>query len=165
MVAWHGGTNLAPHQVDQNADAFSVWHSLDCRDEVRKGSRQHADAVPDGEVIPSREQATGVAARDQPRHQRGGQRLRAARIAQNEPGDAAGAIDRTPAGRRGIKADEEVARKERPARLPQHARPRDSGENLCELRPVFRTVCLLTLRGHFPSHIFESLFWRFVADA
>ena len=34
-----------------------------------------------------------------------------------------------------------------------------------ELRPVFRTVCLLTLRGHFPSHIFESLFWRFVADA
>ena len=36
---------------------------------------------------------------------------------------------------------------------------------LAELRPVFRTVCLLTLRGHFPSHIFESLFWRFVADA
>ncbi len=36
---------------------------------------------------------------------------------------------------------------------------------LTELRPVFRTVCLLTLRGHFPSHIFESLFWRFVADA
>ena len=36
---------------------------------------------------------------------------------------------------------------------------------LIELRPVFRTVCLLTLRGHFPSHIFESLFWRFVADA
>ena len=34
-----------------------------------------------------------------------------------------------------------------------------------ELRPFFRTVCLLTLRGHFPSHIFESLFWRFVADA
>ena len=34
-----------------------------------------------------------------------------------------------------------------------------------ELRPVFRTVCLLTLRCHFPSHIFESLFWRFVADA
>ena len=34
-----------------------------------------------------------------------------------------------------------------------------------ELRPVFRTVCLLALRGHFPSHIFESLFWRFVADA
>ncbi|MFT4701649.1 MAG: hypothetical protein ACI9ND_002620 [Yoonia sp.] len=34
-----------------------------------------------------------------------------------------------------------------------------------ELRPVFRTFCLLTLRGHFPSHIFESLFWRFVADA
>ncbi|MFT4916690.1 MAG: hypothetical protein ACI9C3_002561, partial [Yoonia sp.] len=32
-----------------------------------------------------------------------------------------------------------------------------------ELRPVFRTFCLLTLRGHFPSHIFESLFWRFVA--
>ena len=38
----------------------------------------------------------------------------------------------------------------------------DAGD---ELRPVFRTVCLLTLRGHFPSHIFESLFWRFVADA
>ena len=36
---------------------------------------------------------------------------------------------------------------------------------LFELRPVFRTVCLLTLRGHFPSHIFDSLFWRFVADA
>ena len=34
-----------------------------------------------------------------------------------------------------------------------------------ELRPFFRTVSLLTLRGHFPSHIFESLFWRFVADA
>jgi hypothetical protein len=34
-----------------------------------------------------------------------------------------------------------------------------------ELRPVFRTVCLLTLCCHFPSHIFESLFWRFVADA
>ena len=64
------------------------------------------------------------------RLQRGGQRLRPVRVAQNEPGDAAGAIDRTPAGRCGIKADEEVARKERPARLPQHARPRDGGENL-----------------------------------
>jgi hypothetical protein len=40
-----------------------------------------------------------------------------------------------------------------------------SGVGRCELRPVFRTVCLLTLRCHFPSHIFESLFWRFVADA
>ena len=40
-----------------------------------------------------------------------------------------------------------------------------SAEAQTELRPVFRTVCLLTLRGHFPSHIFESLFWRFVADA
>ena len=26
-----------------------------------------------------------------------------------------------------------------------------------ELRPFFRTVSLLTLRGHFPSHIFKSL--------
>ena len=45
---------------------------------------------------------------------------------------------------------------------------RTRAQNICqpnELRPVFRTVCLLTLRGHFPSHIFESLFWRFVADA
>ena len=42
---------------------------------------------------------------------------------------------------------------------------RDINAKNGELRPVFRTVCLLTLRGHFPSHIFESLFWRFVADA
>jgi hypothetical protein len=41
----------------------------------------------------------------------------------------------------------------------------ETRRRLFELRPVFRTFCLLTLRGHFPSHIFESLFWRFVADA
>jgi ABC-type glutathione transport system ATPase component len=34
-----------------------------------------------------------------------------------------------------------------------------------ELRPYFRTGSLLTLGGHFPSHIFKSLFWGFVADA
>ena len=38
-------------------------------------------------------------------------------------------------------------------------------KRISELRPVFRTVCLLTLRGHFPSHIFESLFWGFAPDA
>ena len=29
----------------------------------------------------------------------------------------------------------------------------------------FRTGSLLTLGGHFPSHIFKSLLWGFVADA
>ena len=33
-----------------------------------------------------------------------------------------------------------------------------------ELRPFFRTVCLLTLRGHFPSHIFKSLHRCLVAN-
>jgi hypothetical protein len=33
-----------------------------------------------------------------------------------------------------------------------------------ELRPVFRTVSLLTLCGHFPSHIFKCLLRRLVAD-
>ena len=33
-----------------------------------------------------------------------------------------------------------------------------------ELRPIFRTVSLLTLRGHFPSHIFKSLHRCLVAN-
>ncbi len=33
-----------------------------------------------------------------------------------------------------------------------------------ELRPFFRTVSLLTLRGHFPSHIFKSLHRCLVAN-
>ena len=37
--------------------------------------------------------------------------------------------------------------------------------DMIELRPYFRTGSLLTLGGHFPSHIFKSLFWGFVSDA
>ena len=33
-----------------------------------------------------------------------------------------------------------------------------------ELRPFFRTVSLLTLRGHFPSHIFKSLHRCLIAN-
>ena len=37
--------------------------------------------------------------------------------------------------------------------------------DLYELRPCFRTVSLLTLCGHFPSHIFKCLLRCLVADA
>ena len=36
--------------------------------------------------------------------------------------------------------------------------------NFYEHRPFFRTVSLLTLRGHFPSHIFKSLHRCLVAN-
>jgi hypothetical protein len=45
----------------------------------------------------------------------------------------------------------------------QQAAP-NSANGLSELRPVFRTVSLLTLCGHFPSHIFKCLLRRLVAD-
>lgn len=34
-----------------------------------------------------------------------------------------------------------------------------------ELRPSFRAISLLTLCGHFPSHIFKGLLRCFVLDA
>ena len=40
-----------------------------------------------------------------------------------------------------------------------------SAAAVIELRPRFWTISLLTLRGHFPSHISKSLYRCLVADA